>query len=112
MIKHSFYHKDGLTYRTNKASELCSQKEFTMKFEGDEKYYIFTPINFEDKNLYDFITRSFKCDAQLCKRSYHEEGYRIEEKIVLVIRDDKIEMVKPIDYFLELQADWLAKMEK
>jgi hypothetical protein len=112
MRRHSFYHKDGHTYRTNKASELCSQKEFTMKCEGDEHYYDFTPINFEDESLYDFITQSLECNAQLCNRVYHEGDYRVEEKVVLVIKDDIIELVKTLDYFLGVRAGWLAKLRE
>ncbi len=112
MKSHSFYHKDGYTYRTNKASELCSQTEFTMQFEGDERYYDFTPIDFEDESLYDFITQSLECNTQLCKRSYHEGDYRIEEKVVIVIKDDKIEMIRTLEYFVGVRAGWLAKLRQ
>lgn len=101
-----FYHKDGLTYRTNKASELCSQQKFYMYDKYNENCYSYYPMPFDDAELQKFVAINDDCTPQLCAKTSGDflDNPRL---IVLIIRADKIVEEKTFEYVRGYHDAWM-----
>ena len=106
-----FYIKDGERCITDNAWELCSLKKFFA--ENEDVTFTYKPTAFEGEELYDFVTQSLKCDAQMCIReeAIGPDDYSIQ-KVVLIIKDNKIEKVFSLEYIKGFQMGWLGKLHE